>query len=47
MLDEEIDPDLVPMETVMRRILSGEINEMQAVAGILLVNEFLRRREGK
>lgn len=47
-LDEEIDSiDLVPVETAVQRILSGDISEMQAVAGVLLALEFLRRREGK
>jgi hypothetical protein len=37
----------LPLDDAIRKILSGEINEMQAVAAILLAQEFLRRREGK
>ena len=44
-LDEEIESTAVmPLETAIERIFSGEIDEMQAVSAILLVNEFLRRR---
>jgi 8-oxo-dGDP phosphatase len=42
--DPEIEcAEFVPMETAVQRILSGEINEMQAVAAILFVRELWRR----
>jgi len=45
-IDAEIEcSELVPLDTVIQRILAGEIHEMQAVAAVLLVNEFLRQRE--
>ena len=37
---------VVPLDAAIQKILSGEIHEMQAVAAILLVNEFLRQRDG-
>jgi 8-oxo-dGTP pyrophosphatase MutT (NUDIX family) len=44
-IDSEIEcSDIVPLDIVVQKILSGEIHEMQAVAAILLVNEFLRQR---
>ena len=44
-IDTEIESsDIIPLDTVIQKILSGEIHEMQAVAAILLVNEFLRQR---
>ncbi len=44
-IDTEIESsDTLPLDTVVQKILSGEIHEMQAVAAILLVNEFLRQR---
>jgi len=44
-LDEEIESIAsVPLETVIQRIFSGEIDEMQAVSAVLMVNEYLRRR---
>jgi ADP-ribose pyrophosphatase len=44
-IDDEIECSAaVPLDEVIHRILSGEIDEMQAVSAILLVNEFLRRR---
>jgi hypothetical protein len=44
-----IDPEIessesVPLEAAIQKILSGEIHEMQAVAAILLVNEYLRQQ---
>ncbi len=47
--DAVIDPEIessesVPLDAAIQKILSGEIHEMQAVAAILLVNEFLRQR---
>jgi ADP-ribose pyrophosphatase len=45
-IDSEIEcSDVVPLDAVLQKILSGEMQEMQAIAGILLVNEFLRQRE--
>ena len=44
-IDTEIEcSEAVPLDAVVQKILSGEIHEMQAVAAILLVNEFLRQR---
>jgi ADP-ribose pyrophosphatase len=44
-IDKEIESSaIVPLNDAIQRILSGEINEMQAVSAILLVNEFLRQR---
>jgi ADP-ribose pyrophosphatase len=44
-LDEEIeDVDSLPLSQAIEKIFAGEINEMQAVASILMANEFLRRR---
>ncbi len=44
-IDAEIErSEIIPLETVLQKILAGEIHEMQAVAAILLVNEHLRRR---
>jgi 8-oxo-dGTP pyrophosphatase MutT (NUDIX family) len=44
-IDAEIESsESVPLDTAILKILSGEIHEMQAVAAILLVNEFLRQR---
>lgn len=46
-LDEEIERTAsVPLAEAVERIFAGEIVEMQAASAILLVNEFLRRREG-
>jgi ADP-ribose pyrophosphatase len=46
LIDAEIEcSEIVPLDTAVRKILVGEIHEMQAVAAILLVNEFLRERE--
>ena len=45
MIDAEIESsESVPLDTAIQKILFGEIHEMQAVAAILLVNEFLRQR---
>ena len=45
LIDPEIESsESVPLDDVIQKILSGEINEMQADAAILLVNEFLRNR---
>ncbi|MGD0962414.1 MAG: NUDIX hydrolase [Candidatus Acidiferrales bacterium] len=44
-IDTEIEcSDIVPLDAVIQKILAGEIHEMQAVAAILLVNQFLRER---
>lgn len=44
-LDQEIETvTALPLESAIERILSGQIDEMQAVSAILLVNELLRRR---
>jgi 8-oxo-dGTP pyrophosphatase MutT (NUDIX family) len=44
-IDDEIECSAaVSLDDVIHRILSGEIDEMQAVSAILLVNEFLQRR---
>jgi len=44
-IDTEIESsEAVPFDSVIQKVLSGEINEMQAVAAILLVHEFLRQR---
>lgn len=46
-LDEEIESvDSLPFSKAIQRIFAGEINEMQAVASILMANEFLRNRAG-
>jgi 8-oxo-dGTP pyrophosphatase MutT (NUDIX family) len=47
-LDAEIDStDLLPLNTVLEKILSGEIQEMQGVAAILLAQHFLQQRKKK
>jgi ADP-ribose pyrophosphatase YjhB (NUDIX family) len=47
-LDAEIDStDLLPLNAVLQKILSGEIQEMQGVAAILLAQQFLRQRKKK
>ena len=44
-IDTEIErSDMLPLDIVIEKIVAGEIQEMQAVAAILLVNEFLRQR---
>lgn len=44
-IDTEIEcSESVQLDAVIQKILAGEIHEMQAVAAILLVNEFLRQR---
>jgi hypothetical protein len=45
LIDAEIESSQsVPLDAAIQKILSGEIHEMQAVAAILLVNEYLRQR---
>ena len=45
-LDAEIDStDLLPLSTVLQKILSGEIQEMQGVAAILLAQQFMQQRK--
>src|SRR6185437_16896406 len=47
-LDVEIDStDLLPLNTVLQKILSGEIQEMQGAAAILLAQQFLQKRKKK
>jgi len=47
-LDAEIDStDLLPLNAVLQKILSGEIQEMQGVAAILLAQQFLQQRKKK
>jgi 8-oxo-dGTP pyrophosphatase MutT (NUDIX family) len=44
-IDAEIESSkAVPFETVLQQIVAGELHEMQAVAAILLVNQYLRQR---
>jgi ADP-ribose pyrophosphatase len=44
-LDPEVDTvEVVPLKEAVAKIVSGEINEMQAAAAILLVNEWVRQR---